>query len=243
VGYTKVNLDAGLNLLGQQYVNVGNDTILDIQDIIKSVDIIGHDGLIPQTTLLIWTGSGYTPYFYASSQNAIDWAAEYGEQYLDRSDKWVDGTWDIIPYLVPVTNGLAFWIDTPGKSTFYFSGQVYTPDIATVPLAAGLNLVANPFPINWDIQDFTSTDFIGHDGLIPQSEMLIWDGGGYESCFYASYENAIEWAAEYGDQYLDRGGKWVDGTWNIIIDKKIAPGKGFWINSLTTAELQFQITK
>ena len=246
MGYTKIDLNVGFNLLGQQFVKVGNDAAFDLQEIITSVNMAGFDteSVTPQTTIQIWTPSGYVSYDWFSPENLITWDG-YG--YENLSEKWVwldDDFGDFVAaqnVTVPASEG--FWINTTAQSSMYFVGQVYTPTEETVPIATGFNLVSNPFPVKWNIQDFTSTDMAGFDteSVTPQTTIIIWTPSGYVSYDYFSPENLIEWDG-YG--YDDLAGKWVwldddFGDFVAAENVEIPVGEGFWINTVKSTSMKF----
>ena len=206
-----------------------------------SDDLAGHDvNFTPHSTMQIWNGNGYDSFFYASPENATEWEAMMPEQgYGDFGGKWITGSFTMDS--CAITNGVGFWIDTDSESSIYFSGQVYTPTETTKSLVAGLNLISNPFPLNWNIQDFTSTGLVGHNSNFePQTMIQIWNGNGYDSFFYASPENAVDWDIMMPEQgYGDFGGKWITGSFTLANDQIIVPGKGFWITTVAPATLQF----
>ena len=236
-----MQLDAGLNLLGQQYVKVGEDTVaLDIQEIISFNDMVGYDEFEnPLTTIKIWNGLGYDSCYYLTLENAADWAETYGDPtYLAKAGKWIDGYEDVVA--CDFEKGTGFWIQTTTSSTIIFAGQVYSPTNATISLVAGLNLISNPFPVDWNVQNFYSPDMVGYDEFEdPLTTLQIWNGIGYESCYYLTPENASDWAETYGDpSYLAKAGKWIDG-YEDVVSFSVAPGKAFWIITGASATMLF----
>ena len=196
--------------------------------------MVGFDGDDPLTSIKFWTGTGYDYGDYVTPENAAEWT-QFGPQYAEMAGKWIDGSENII--VADVEKGKGFWIQTSTPSTIIFSGQVYTPTNSIITLKAGLNLVSNPFPIRWDIQNFTSSDLVGFDGDDPLTSIKFWTGTGYDYGDYVTPENAAEWT-QFGPQYASMAGKWIDGSENIITNY-VAPGKAFWIITESPATLHF----
>ena len=229
VGYTKVQLDAGMNLLGQQFVNVGDDAALNIQKIITSANLPGFDSSTPpiaQSEIWIYDGS-YNNYYYISAANAIAWSAP------EMGGTWVDYTYQPADEVIDASQGV--WIKTEIASEIIFSGQVYSETNATVSVISGLNLISNPFPVVWDIQNMSSPDLIGFDSSTPpiaQSELWVYNNGSYDCYYFISEANAIAWSSP------GMAGTWVDYTYtpaNVTIN----PSKGFWLNTISPATIKF----
>jgi len=220
VGYTKVQLDSGFNLLGQQFVNVGDDTAFDIQNILISDNMPGITlgSISTKTELWIWNGIAYDVLYYI--------AEDLGGSYA--GIKWVDILYGISPELVDA--GMGFWIDTPSSSEITFVGQVYSETDTAVDVKSGFNLVANPYPMVYDIQNISSPDLPGITlgSIEPKTQLWSWNGMSYDIYYFI--------AEDLGGSYT--GVKWVDILF-AIPDKKIGIGKGFWIDTPSSGSLSF----
>ena len=116
IGYTRVAVNSGLNLLGSQFVEVGTDAAAGINDIvIASADLPGMDldSFEFQTFLMTWTGAGYTSYYLiGAGQGEL-----LGDASLD--GKWVDGSYQLVDVTIPAGSG--FWVQTTGAGTVTFA--------------------------------------------------------------------------------------------------------------------------
>jgi len=239
VGYTKINLDIGLNLLGQQYVNVGDDDALNVQELITSDNLAGHDqSYNPLSELWVFENGGYKFYKYISAQDANDWDEYVDENGTNWVGKWVDANYVVADFPVDTARGL--WVKTTTQSQVFFKGQVFSETNYTVNVESGLNLISNPFPVKWDIQNFTTLDLEGHDtGYNPQSEIWIFVNGGYKFYKFISAQDAVDW-----DEYVDENGtnwvnKWVDANYVVADEITVDPGYGFWVRTSSNASMKF----
>ena len=116
VGYNKLTLNAGFNLIGSQFLNIGQ-TEQDINEFANNNTLPGLDEEFEfQTTLRVWNGVGYTTYgWYADGDGSnpeMDWP--------EADAKWIlNDQSDIADVTIPI--GAGFWIYTPtaaGTVTF-----------------------------------------------------------------------------------------------------------------------------
>ena len=177
VGYTKVNLIAGYNIVGQSFAKVSGGAT-SIQNVL--VDGLDGDG---NDTMRIWDGSKYDTYYYYSAE-ALEsdkggWGDPDGELY--------DGENDVIE------PGTGFWILSSNIATVTILGQV--PATTEVTLSQGYNLVCAPQPVELDIQDIEAEGLDG-DG---NDTMRIWDGSKYDTYYYYSAEALESDKGGWGD--------------------------------------------
>ena len=217
VGYNKVTLTSGYNMLGANWKLVGGQSpamaqVMDASDL-PAMDL---DSLSFNAQLLCWDGAGYA--FYG-------WSGEVGDEDLD--NQWLDDQYEIAD--IPAANGTGFWIDTSESATVIFSGEVPAEDAVTVNVSAGYNLIANPFPETISIQKITSTDLpaMDLDSLAFNAQLLTWNGSGYS--FYG-------WAGEVGDEALDN--KWLDDQYEEAT-ATLDIGKGCWIQTSAPGTVTF----
>ena len=115
VGYNKVTLTSGYNLIGSQFVNIGQDT-QDINELFPGSNTLpGLDANGDfQSTLLVWSGSGYATYGW---MNATDGTDAGDDSY---NSKWVLQDFSDIAN-VTIGIGKGFWIQTPAAATVTLS--------------------------------------------------------------------------------------------------------------------------
>ena len=221
VGYHKLDLSAGLNLIGSQFLSVGGED-KDIQElIVDDGGLAGLDeNLLPQTELRVWTGTGYRTY---------GWDPD-GDPSVPGSDhKWVDGDLNVVTVDVPA--GFSAWISSPSVKTVTFAGEVVDGDTATQTIAGGLALLASPFPEATNLQSIQlDNSFPGLDeNLLPQTELRVWTGTGYRT---------YGWDPDGDPSVPGSDHKWVDGDLNVV-NVSIPMGNGFWIKSASGGTVTF----
>ena len=224
VGYNKVTLTSGYNLIGSQFVNIGQDT-QDINELFPGSNTLpGLDANGDfQSTLLVWSGSGYATYGW---MNATDGTDAGDDSY---NSKWV--LQDFSDFAsVDMTPGMGFWIQSSGDAEATFSGEVPEGDSVDIQLAAGYNLISHPFPEAISIQAVQSDDLLGLDANGDfQSTIQIWTGSGY--AIYG-WMNATD-GTDAGDASYNS--KWVLQDFSDIANVTIGIGKGFWIQTPAAA--------
>ncbi len=173
VGYAKIQLNEGFNLIGSQFLNVGATT-KDINDfIIDGSALAGLDdeGMY-QTTMRVWDGSAYTYYGWLDADDGTaNEVPEWNNTWLqyDMSDIAIED----------MDLGKGVWLITPNAGTITVSGEVSSSDTYTVNVNAGFNIVANPFPAAISIQNIKcNLDGLDDEGMY-QTTMRVWDGSAY----------------------------------------------------------------
>ena len=136
VGYTKVNVPAGMTIVGQQFVAVGGEN--------QSIQSIVGDGFADggMDMLQVWNGSSYDDYYYYTASDDIngDGTAAWGNLDWESSD-------------AAFAPGTGMWLTTQNASTIVFVGEVGTTN--KVAVHPGLNLITQTAPMDVDIQDIT----------------------------------------------------------------------------------------
>ena len=218
VGYNKITLQVGYNLLGNNWNLVGGQDGF-VTDVLDASGLSGLDSQGNFTSQIqLWEGDGYAIY---------GWAGDVGDAAYDF--KWLDtGTLD--PVNIPAPKGTAYWIKTGTSSEVVASGEVASEEKISTQVVAGYNLLANPFPETISIQQIQSEDLSGLDSQGNfTSQLQLWEGDGY-----AIYG----WAGDVGDAAYDY--KWLDtGTLDPATDVNLDIGKGFWIKTGSTANIDF----
>ena len=114
VGYTKIQLNEGFNLIGSQFLNVGAQ-VKDINDFIYATDLVGIDEEYNfQTQMRVWTGTGYRFYGWFDGDDGTN----------NEMPEW-DNTWlledmsDVATETLDI--GEAVWIIAPSAGTVTFT--------------------------------------------------------------------------------------------------------------------------
>ena len=218
VGYNKLTLQAGYNLLGNNWNLVGGEDG-NVTDVLDAKDLSGLDSQGNFTSQIqIWEGDGYA--FYG-------WAGYVGDATYDY--KWLNQS-TLEPVDLPAPKGTAFWIKAGAAADVTFSGEVATNETYTIQVSAGYNLLANPFPETISIQQIQSENLSGLDAQGNfTSQLQLWEGDGY--AFYG-------WAGYTGDPAYDY--KWLNmSTLEPATGVNIDIGTGFWIKTGSNANIDF----
>jgi hypothetical protein len=229
VGYEKVNLNKGFNMIGVQFVQVGGAvkdlaTVGSLDDSFAGFDEDGYYA----TEMRVWTGTGYSYY---------GWTGTSGTDLLDEADLdnlWLDDNQEDAGEKLEASSG--FWVNAEKAGTLTISGEVPSSDSVDVNLVAGFNMVANPYPGAVKIAQFGTLDstFAGfdEDGYYA-TEMRVWTGTGYS--YYG-------WTGTSGTDLLDEAD--LDNLWlndNQEDDgKSIEFGHAVWINAEKAGKITFK---
>ena len=219
VGYNKVTLTSGYNMLGQNFKLVGG-SIGDLSATMdaSSLAAMDTDNMTFATELLTWNGVGY---------DTVGWTGDVGDP--DYDNKWVDEL-SLEEVALVKSNGEGFWISSTEGGTVTFSGEVDSAASVTIDLAPGYNLVANPFPESIPLSRITSTTLpaMDTDNMTFSAELLTWNGLGYDT---------VGWTGNVGDPDYDN--KWVD---ELSLEEPatiLDIGKGCFIKTSVSSDVTF----
>ena len=130
-------------------------------------------------------------------------------------------------------SGDGVWIKAEKAGTVLVKGEVSSNNV--VQLAAGYNIVANPFPIDVPISSFGVLDssFAGYDDDYKfKTTMRVWNGNGYD--YYG-------WAGTSGTE-IDEDPS-LDNTWTDLeaeaVNGTIPAGVAVWINAEKPGTITF----
>ena len=210
VGYNRVSINAGLSILGQQFVAIGGDSN-GIENLAPGEDFDPWGSDFVQ----VWNGSDYETYsYYGADAGGVGDDAEAG--WGDESQGAVSAT---------IVNGQAFWVNASADTTLTTSGEV--PKSNTVAINTGLSLVCNPQPAAINIQDIVPDENFDPWG---SDFIQIWNGSDYETySYYGEDAGGVGANGEAG---------WGDESQSIV-DVTIPAGVGFWVNSSADSVLTF----
>lgn len=241
VGYKKVNLNTGYNMLGVQFTKVGggDKTLGDVfTGNLPDMEYDEQaDALVWNAKLLQWNGGGYNTYY---------WVGKKGEEIFE--DASYDDVWvadelgeNKASGSLPIGDGVFLWTSGSGV-TVTQSGEVATNATKDVTLSLGYNLVCNPFPEAISIQDipFSGLPDMEYDeqadALVWNAKLLQWNGGGYNTYYWVGKKGEeIFEDTSYDDVWVadELGENKASGTIGI--------GDGFfvWLNKGDSAKISF----
>jgi len=187
VGYSKATISAGgLQMLSSQFSGSNGNVTLD-----NAFANLGSG-----TIVYAWNGSGYTVYTYYGA---------YG---------WFDALFTPSGS-VAINSGSAVWVQDAGAgATTISSGEVPGTNSVDVSVSAGLNMLANPYPVALALDDIPA-------GLTSGDLVYAWNGAGYT--VYTYY-------GAYG---------WFDALFTPSGSVEIGVGKGVWLSAQGAATLTF----
>ena len=243
VGYQKIELANGFNMIGTAFQNVGVANQINIQDI-KASGLTGLDWTFATTagdTLLIWDSSaqGYlTTLYYTGDEDTDGLMAGMGA---------TPGTWfDTVAFGTAtdtLENGDAFWIlSSSPNATVTIAGEV-PEDANSITIVPGFNMIANPYPKAVKVNDlFTCTGLTGLDWTFATTAgdtLMIWnpeEQGYTTSLYYAGDSDPDGIMAGFGAE----PGTWFDTVEFKTAETEIPVGGAFWILSSGTGTLTFK---
>ena len=194
---------------------------------LPTIDINTETG-VGYARLQKWTpGTGYTSYEWTGEGVAEAWDWE------GIDNKWLtSGSEEIATVDVSKGEGFWLWLDPAEVSesiTITVSGQVPSDGTVTVPLVAGYNLIANPFPVAIDIQNLEFSNLptidVNTESGMGYARLQTWTPG----TGYTSYEWTGEGIAEAWDwEGIDN--KWLTSGSEAVAENVMIPaGASFWL--------------
>jgi hypothetical protein len=229
VGYNKVTLNPGYNLVSAQFVNIGDSVIENVDDVLEALSLPGVDPAGDGTgfaRLQTWNNGVYVNYEWAGT-NLVD-----GWGWPETKNKWMTlFSEDIAEIRLENEQGFWIWLDpavVASPKTVTFSGEVLASTTAvTNHLTSGFNLVANPWPEEIDIQNIIVENLPGVDP----------DGDGTGFVRLQKWNNGVYLNYEWAGTNLVAGWGWpeTENKWMTLFSEDIAEdvtlgiGKGFWL--------------
>ena len=219
VGYNKVTLTSGYNMLAPMfsYVGGGDKAIVDLFE--EKEGFVGADTDAEADYISVWYGGGYAyTYFYST---------DAGDENVDA--KWASGedsfseTTDILPA------NTGFWLYNRGaQKTVTLAGEVPTEDV-TVSISAGYTMLSNPFSAPIPVKSIVakSGEFTGADTDAEADYISIWRNGGYDATYFYSTDADNAWAS--GEDSFSE------------TEDTIGAGEAFWFYRRGTGALQITI--
>ena len=251
VGYNKITLQPGLNMLSSQFFTVGaNGATLDLTD---ATNMTGQPSFDEngdaQTTIRFWTGGGYHSLSWAGNLTGEnpDMAEEIEEELevdpATLNNHWLDSSYEVADD--ELSKGEGFWIYAKNAGSFLLAGEVSPETSFTNNLAVGLNMVSSPWPMEMPLTKIIVTGQPSFDeNGDAQTTIRIWTGGGYHSLSWAgnlTEENPdmaeeIEEELEVDPATLNN--HWLDSSYEVA-DDVISIGTSFWIYAKNAGKVIF----
>ena len=230
VGYQRMNLDAGYNMIGVQFTEVGTAAAKDLTtvgELASTMDGFDENGDFA-TEMMVWKNNNYTTY---------GWSGTSGTDVLE--DESFDKKWLTRDLEEPEDQELketdAVWIKAGSAGSITISGQVPTNDV-TVALTVGYNMVANPFPMTVPVTSFgvLSADMAGFDENGDfATELMVWKNGDYTT---------YGWSGTSGTDVLEDDSfdnKWLNRDLEET-DDVVDFGHGVWIKAGSAGSITFK---
>lgn len=203
VGYEKITLSPGLNMIGNQFVAVGGTAFKNINDMfVDSSQITAGADDGEADSILRWTGNGYGEVYY----------------YDDLDVAWESVDDPGVAAETTFAPGEGVWYKCAAEQaiTTTLAGEVPSGETYTVQIQPGLNFVANPYPMGIcpNTANFSVEGIVAGADDGEADSILMWTGSGYGNIYY------------YDD--LDVAWESVDNPGVAIDEAILEPAKGFW---------------
>ena len=224
VGYTQVAAKEGFKAMGAPFAPV-SDT-MNLQDL----KVTGYDASegfsgafeIQLLDTIGRTSASYTWFDIPKDETDPDSVAFYG---------WYDGDFNLVED-VTVSPADGLWVSSDSESyKLQSSGSVIKTPTAKTLVAEGFVMVANPIPVDVDIQDITVGGYDTDGAFEGTVEIQFLDTIGCTSASYMWFdipkdETDPDSVAFYG---------WYDGEFNLAEDVKVEIGGAVWTSSDSAA--------
>jgi len=187
VGYQKITLQEGRNLIGVNFRNTGQNTYYNVQDVIDTSTLQGGQTLLGSDRLYIWDAA----------------AQEYVRLWLYETGQWVDeeaGTYaeqKIYP-------GDAIFLIAQAATETVVSGEVMD-DVQTFTHAAldGRSMIASAWPVDIGVQDISFSGLVGGQTMLGSDRMYLWDTNTGDFVMLWLHETG-QWVDEKAEAYADQ---------------------------------------
>ena len=201
VGYQKLTLQAGYNLIANGFRVVGSDTAPALQDMFSDAasNATGTLGQDTADNILVWTGTGYTTYWFYDATGTDDEDPDYDK-------KWYDTIDESTPSSAGIDAADGAWYIGRNATTLTIAGEV-SKSAVSVDLQNGYNLIANPFPaaltLNDPSIDWSSMGVTGTLGQDTADNILVWTGTGYTTYWFYDATGTDDADPDYDKKWYD----------------------------------------
>ena len=223
MGYTKVSLAEGYNIVGAQFGSVGRTGGI-------SVSSVQGDNFQSGDQLRLWDADSneYTSFAYYDVDN--DGGVYADDTYrVNLGAGWGDDDQVVVDQ--EINPGTGFWIENSESLVVTLSGEV--KDVNTLDFSAGYNLLINPRPTQIDVAKITSDDLESGD------QIRFWDPDNNEYTSYAFYDVDNDGGVYADDTYqVNLGAGWGDDD-QVVPAATVDIGEGFWLETANSGTLTF----
>ena len=181
VGYNKVTLTQGYNMLAPMFTYVGGGD-KQIPDLFEEDDFVSADTDAEADYISLWEDGGYSRTYFFSS--------DAGDAWSDTQDGF-DETTDTLD------SGLGFWLyNRGGTKTVTLTGQVPTTDVEFDVAANTYTMLANPFSAPLPIKSIVPVtgEFTSADTDAEADYISLWEDGGYSRTYFFSSDAGDAWS-------------------------------------------------
>ncbi len=226
VGYNKVTIEPGLNMVSATFGQIGDGTAQNFQEIFVDEDGVAVGGVNSTLAdnIITWdptvgAAGAYTTYY----------------KYYDGESPEYDNVWyfdNDNEITEPIATSTGFWYNSLNSTAVVMTvvGEVNTNATVSITIEPGLNLVSFPFPtgfaINSDV-DWAASGAQGGVNSTLADNIITWDptvgAAGAYTTYYMYYDGE---SPEYDNV-------WYFDNDNEIVDA-IPASSGFWYLHLGT---------
>ena len=212
VGYQKLQLQEGFNMIANGFRTVGTGEAPALQDMFVDAadNATAGEGQDVSDNIQVWTGTGYTTYYFYDSASDPSYDKKW-YKFGDDAEPTIDG--------VEATESA--WYVARSATSLTISGEVSAVPLE-IPVQNGYNMVANPFPaekmLNDPSIDWASMGVVGAEGQDVSDNIQVWTGSGYTTYYF--YDSASD--PSYDKKWYKFGDD-AEPTTDVI-----SAGSGFW---------------
>ena len=211
VGFAKVNLAQGLNIIGVPFLTVG-DTETSLNDLFDLSEFTAGSSVGDSDVVTVWTGSGYEGYFLYAYNLDPDTGLYNVVGWVNSSSVQVD---------VKLQPGEAVWLRRyAAAKDITFKGEVMSAASTVITLSTGLNMISFPYSVSASLNDFDISNATAGSSVGDSDVVTVWTGSGYEGYFLYAYNLDPETGL-----YNVVG--WVNSS-SVQVDVDMPIGKGVW---------------
>ena len=220
VGYTEVATKEGFKAMGASFAPVADE--MNLQDLkVTGYDVSeGFSGAFEIQFLdtIGCTTSSYTWFDIPKDEEDPDSVAFYG---------WYDGDFNLVND-VTISPADGLWVSADSDTyKLQSSGSVIKTPTAKTLAAEGFVMVANPIPVDVDIQDIIVGGYDTDGAFEGAVEIQFLDTLGCTSTSYMWFD--IPKDEEDPDSVAFYG--WYDGEFNLAENVKVEMGAAVWTSS------------
>lgn len=211
VGYNTASNGAGAwTIKGVPFSVVGDENVpLTIEEALDGSFSVGDK-------VYAFNGTGYDIFVYSDDLFDPSVPGFVGPGWGDASGGVTD---------LSLTTGQAIWVNTQAATTYNTAGQVRESQFTLTTTAGTFALISNPYPADTDLNDAAMT------GLTAGDKVYVYNGSGYDIFVYSTnlFDPSVPGFVGPG---------WGDASGGVT-DTTLSLGEGFWIETASSAQIDF----